>query len=60
MKKLTLAAAMSLTLVSTAAMAGSVSDPVVEADVIVADSGSSSSGTVMGIMMLALLLAVTD
>lgn len=57
MKKLTIAAAMSVSLAS-AAMAGSVSDPIIEADLIVADSGSSSAGAVMSILLLSLIVAV--
>jgi hypothetical protein len=60
MKKLILSAALVVSLASTTAMAGSLADPVVEADLIVADSGSSSSGTVVSLLLIALIAAVVD
>lgn len=60
MKKLTFGAVLAFSLASTSTYAGSLADPVVAADVIVADAGGSSAGTVMSILILSLLLVTID
>jgi hypothetical protein len=58
MKKLVLAAA--LTAVATTSFAGSYSEPVIEAPVIIEEAGSSSTGVLLPLLLLALVaVAVT-
>lgn len=55
-------AAVALVAATTPAFAGGMSDPVIEAPVIIEDATSSAneSGTVMAIMTIAILLAALD
>ena len=55
MKKLVLAAA--LTAVATTSFAGSYSEPVIEAPVIIEEAGSSSTGALLPLILLALVAA---
>ena len=55
MKKLVLAAAFAGA--ASAGFAGSVADPVIEAPVIVEDTGGSSSGIIVPLILLAVVLA---
>ncbi|MCO4840041.1 MAG: hypothetical protein P8Q93_10720 [Ascidiaceihabitans sp.] len=55
MKKLVLAAA--LTAVATTSFAGSYSEPVIEAPVIIEEAGSSSTGVLLPLLLLALVAA---
>jgi len=55
MKKLVLAAA--LTAVATTSFAGSYSEPVIEAPVIIEEAGSSSTGVLLPMLLLALVAA---
>lgn len=56
MKKLALAAA--LVMVGSAAFAGTLAPPVMEPEVIVAQTGSSTGAIVVGLMALVLLAAL--
>ena len=55
MKKLVLAAA--LTAVATTSFAGSYSEPVIEAPVIIEEADSSSTGVLLPLLLLALVAA---
>jgi hypothetical protein len=55
MKKLVLAAA--LTAVATTSFAGSYSEPVIEAPVIIEEAGSSSTGVLLPLLLLTLVAA---
>ena len=55
MKKLVLSAA--LTAVATTSFAGSYSEPVIEAPVIIEEAGSSSTGVLLPMLLLALVAA---
>ena len=55
MKKLVLAAA--LTAVATTSFAGSYSEPVIEAPVIIEEAGSSSTGVLLPLLLLVLVAA---
>ena len=55
MKKLVLAAA--LTAVATTSFAGSYSEPVIEAPVIIEEAGSSANGVLLPLFLLALVAA---
>ena len=55
MKKLVLAAA--LTAVATTSFAGSYSEPVIEAPVIIEEAGSSANGGLLPLFLLALVAA---
>lgn len=57
MKKLVLAAA--LTAGASTAMAGSLSDPIIEAPVIIEETSSSSSGIILPLVLLAIVVAAT-
>lgn len=61
MKKSVLTAAAVLTLATAPVFAGSVADPVVESDIVVADVNNSSSGTaVITLLTIAMLVAVVS
>ncbi|MEP4196308.1 MAG: hypothetical protein ABJL99_11815 [Aliishimia sp.] len=55
MKKLVLAAA--LAGAASTAFAGSVADPIIEAPVIVEEASSSSTGIVLPLILLAIVIA---
>ena len=55
MKKLVLAAA--LTAAASTAFAGSVADPIIEAPVVVEEAAGTSSGVLVPLILLAVLLA---
>ena len=58
MKNLTTAFALSLSLAAGVAQAGSMADPVIEMDVIVADTATSSSSGTSLVALLAVVLAL--
>lgn len=58
MKNLVLAAA--LTAAATASFAGSYSEAVIEAPVIIEEAGSSSNGILLPLVLLALVAAVVS
>jgi len=58
MKKLVLAAA--LTAVATTSFAGSYSEPVIEAPVIIEEAASSATGGFLPVLLLALILAAVS
>ncbi|MEP4196309.1 MAG: hypothetical protein ABJL99_11820 [Aliishimia sp.] len=55
MKKLVLATA--LTFAASTAFAGSVDDPILETEVVVEDASSSSTGIVLPLILLAIVIA---
>lgn len=55
MRKLLAASALSLSLASTSAVAGSLVDPIIEAPVIVEEAGSSSAGVIVPLLLLAIV-----
>ena len=58
MKNLTTAFALSLSLAACVAQAGSMADPVIEMDVIVSDTATSSSSGTALVALLAAVLAI--
>ena len=54
--KLAIAAVVSVSMLSSQAMAGNISDPVVESAVIAEDSNASSAGIVFPLILLAVLI----
>ena len=61
MKKTIIAAGVAATLATTSASAGSMSDPVLEQDVIVEETAASSSGAAfVGLLALVLAIPVLD
>ena len=58
MKKIALAAAFSLA--ASTAFAGNLSDPIIEEDVVIADTASSSGGILVPLLFLVIAAAVAS